>query len=77
MAPNRYYLELRLTRARQLIIQSNRSLTDVALATGFVSYPHFYKRFKDLFELPPMTFRGNYYSSDLNRSERYAIAAGF
>ncbi|MDT3222561.1 MULTISPECIES: GlxA family transcriptional regulator [Pseudomonas syringae group] len=77
VAPNRYYLELRLTRARQLIIQSNRSLTDVALATGFVSYPHFYKRFKDLFGLPPMTFRGNYYSSDLNRSERYAIAAGF
>lgn len=76
-APNRYYLELRLTRARQLIIQSNRSLTDVALATGFVSYPHFYKRFKDLFGLPPMTFRDNYYSSDVGRSERYAIAAVF
>jgi transcriptional regulator GlxA family with amidase domain len=76
-APNRYYLELRLTRARQLIIQSNRSLTDVALATGFVSYPHFYKRFKDLFGLPPMTFRDNYYSSDFSNSERYAIAAGF
>lgn len=76
-APNRYYLELRLTRARQLIIQSNRSLTDVALATGFVSYPHFYKRFKDLFGLPPMTFRDNYYSSDFSNSERYAIAASF
>ncbi|WEL43494.1 helix-turn-helix domain-containing protein [Pseudomonas sp. CBSPBW29] len=76
-APNRYYLELRLTRARQLIIQSNRSMTDVALATGFVSYPHFYKRFKDLFGLPPMTFRDNYYSSDIGSSERYAIAAGF
>ncbi|SDS60719.1 Transcriptional regulator GlxA family, contains an amidase domain and an AraC-type DNA-binding HTH domain [Pseudomonas cedrina] len=76
-APNRYYLELRLTRARQLIMQSNRSLTDVALATGFVSYPHFYKRFKDLFGLPPMAFRDNYCSSDFGGSERYAIAAGF
>lgn len=76
-APNRYYLELRLTRARQLIIQSNRSLTDVALATGFVSYPHFYKRFKDLFGVPPMSFRESYYSSDFGNSERYAIAAGF
>lgn len=76
-APNRYYLELRLTRARQLIIQSNRSMTDVALATGFVSYPHFYKRFKDLFGLPPMTLRDNYCSSDIGSSERYAIAAGF
>ncbi|MDO7925656.1 helix-turn-helix domain-containing protein [Pseudomonas sp. KFB-139] len=73
VAPNRYYLELRLTRARQLIVQSDRSLTDVALATGFVSYPHFYKRFKDLFGLPPMTFRDNYYAS----AGRYAIAANF
>jgi transcriptional regulator GlxA family with amidase domain len=76
-APNRYYLELRLTRARQLIVQSDRSLTDVALATGFVSYPHFYKRFKDLFGLPPMTFRDYYYSSDYASSGRYAVAAGF
>ncbi len=76
-APNRYYLELRLTRARQLIVQSDRSLTDVALATGFVSYPHFYKRFKDLFGLPPMTFRDYYYSSDCASSGRYAVAASF
>lgn len=58
--PLRYYLELRLTRARQLIVHSNRSLTDVALATGFVSYPHFHRRFKDLFGLPPMEFRTTY-----------------
>ncbi|MGH8386277.1 MAG: GlxA family transcriptional regulator [Pseudomonas sp.] len=76
-APNRYYLELRLTRARQLIVQSDRSLTDVALATGFVSYPHFYKRFKDLFGLPPMTFRDNYYSDDGGSAGRYAVAANF
>ncbi|PVZ11275.1 MULTISPECIES: GlxA family transcriptional regulator [unclassified Pseudomonas] len=55
--PVRYYLELRLARARQLIVNSDRSLTDVALATGFISYPHFYRRFKDLFGLPPMEFR--------------------
>jgi transcriptional regulator GlxA family with amidase domain len=76
-APNRYYLELRLTRARQLIVQSDRSLTDVALATGFISYPHFYKRFKDLFGLPPMTFRDYYYANDYASSGRYAVAAGF
>lgn len=75
-APNRYYLELRLTRARQLIVQSDRSLTDVALATGFVSYPHFYKRFKDLFGLPPMTFRDYYYANDCGAG-RYALAANF
>ncbi len=58
--PLRYYLELRLTRARQLIVHSNRTLTDVALATGFVSYPHFHRRFKDLFGLPPLEFRATY-----------------
>lgn len=56
-SPLRYYVELRLTRARQLIVHSNRALTQVALATGFVSYPHFHKRFKDLFGLPPLIFR--------------------
>lgn len=76
-APNRYYLELRLTRARQLIVQSDRSMTDVALATGFVSYPHFYKRFKDLFGLPPMSFRDYHYSSDCASSGRYAVVANY
>ncbi|ROO00524.1 AraC family transcriptional regulator [Pseudomonas moraviensis] len=76
-APNRYYLELRLTRARQLIVQSDRSMTDVALATGFVSYPHFYKRFKDLFGLPPMTFRDYYYAGDPASAGRYAVAANY
>ena len=76
-APNRYYLELRLTRARQLIVQSDRSMTDVALATGFVSYPHFYKRFKDLFGLPPMTFRDYHCASDFASNGRYALAASY
>ncbi|WP_434155486.1 GlxA family transcriptional regulator [Pseudomonas sp. JZ134] len=56
-APSRYYLKLRLTRARQLVVYSNRPLTDVALATGFVSYPHFYRRFKEFFGLPPLELR--------------------
>ena len=70
--PVRYYLELRLTRARQLIVQSNRSLTDVALATGFVSYPHFHRRFKELFGLPPLAFRERH---DPRRPPRLALHA--
>lgn len=75
--PNRYYMELRLTRARQLIVQSNRSLTEVAIATGFVSYPHFYKRFKEIFGVPPMVFRDAYELCDQVSNQRYAIASGF
>ncbi|MDB4536291.1 GlxA family transcriptional regulator [Oceanospirillaceae bacterium] len=39
--PSRYYLELRLNRARQLLLQTNLSIIDVSLACGFVSAPHF------------------------------------
>lgn len=59
-APGRYYLELRLTRARQLVLQTNRSITDIAMATGFVSMPHFHKRFRDFFDAAPGSYRATY-----------------
>lgn len=71
--PVRYYQELRLTRARQLIATSDRSLTEVALATGFVSYSHFHRRFKELFGLPPQAFRDDY---DIQRSPHPAAYVG-
>ena len=36
-SPARYYVELRLNRARLLLLQTNMSVIDVALACGFVS----------------------------------------
>lgn len=51
--PTRYYLELRLARARQLLLQTNMSIVDVAFACGFVSAPHFSKCYRDFFGLPP------------------------
>lgn len=51
--PTRYYLELRLARARQLLLQTNLSIVDVALACGFVSAPHFSKCYRDFFGTPP------------------------
>lgn len=41
--PTRYYMDLRLARARQLLLQTEMPITDVALACGFVSPPHFTK----------------------------------
>src|SRR5690606_18109836 len=35
-SPARYYLELRLNRARLLLLQTNLAVIDVALACGFV-----------------------------------------
>lgn len=51
--PTRYYLELRLARARQLLLQTSMSIVDVALACGFVSAPHFSKCYRDFFGVPP------------------------
>nr|AAF63446.1 ArgR-like transcriptional regulator [Pseudomonas putida] len=55
--PPRYYLELRLTHARQLLQHTTKSLTEVALASGFVSFPHFYRRFRELFAIAPRQYR--------------------
>lgn len=51
--PTRYYLELRLNRARQLLLQTDMSIVDVELACGFVSAPHFSKCYRDYFGIPP------------------------
>ena len=51
--PTRYYLELRLARARQLLLQTSISIVDVAFACGFVSAPHFSKCYRDYYGIPP------------------------
>ena len=52
-SPSRYYLKLRLTRARQLLKQTSLSIIDVASACGFVSTPHFSKCYREFFGVPP------------------------
>ena len=47
--PARYYMELRLQRARLLLRQTRMSITEVALSCGFVSVPHFTTRYSGLF----------------------------
>ncbi|MCP5157445.1 MAG: GlxA family transcriptional regulator [Ectothiorhodospiraceae bacterium] len=51
--PTRYYLELRLARARQLLLQTSMSIVEVAFACGFVSAPHFSKCYRDYYGAPP------------------------
>ena len=51
--PTRYYLELRLARARQLLLQTARPIVDIAFACGFVSAPHFSKCYRDRYDVPP------------------------
>ncbi len=51
--PTRYYLELRLYRARGLLTQTALSVLDVALACGFVSASHFSKCYRESFHKTP------------------------
>ena len=51
--PTRYYLELRLKRCHQLLTQTQLSMSDISLACGFVSYPHFSKCYRQYFEVTP------------------------
>ena len=51
--PSRYYLQLRLQRARELLRQTSWSLVEIAAQTGFVSTSHFSKSYKDFFGHPP------------------------
>jgi transcriptional regulator GlxA family with amidase domain len=51
--PTRYYLELRLGRARHLLLQTTLSVLNVAVACGFVSASHFSKCYREYFGRTP------------------------
>jgi transcriptional regulator GlxA family with amidase domain len=51
--PKRYYLEIRLRRARELLLQTAMPITDITAACGFQSPPHFAKCYRQLFGYPP------------------------
>jgi len=51
--PSRYYLELRLKRARQLLLESHHSIIQVGLMCGFSSGSHFATAYGTLFGITP------------------------
>jgi transcriptional regulator GlxA family with amidase domain len=52
-SPKRYYLHLRLEKARNLLRQTDLSVTDVCVACGFRSLSHFSKSYRAAFGIPP------------------------
>lgn len=56
-SPARYYLEIRLDRARHLLIQSTMPVVEVAIACGFVSASHFSKCYRELYARSPQQER--------------------
>ena len=57
-SPKRYYMELRLAKARNLLMQTDMSVINVALACGFTSPSHFSKCYRALYRTTPYRERG-------------------
>lgn len=57
-SPKRYYMELRLKKARNLLMQTDMSVINVALACGFASPSHFSKCYRALYKTTPYRERG-------------------
>jgi AraC family transcriptional regulator, glycine betaine-responsive activator len=55
--PKKYYLQLRLRRARELLLQTSMSIMDITTACGFQSPPHFSRCYRQEFGQPPSAER--------------------
>jgi AraC family transcriptional regulator len=57
LPPHTWLMSLRVRRARELIMSTDRSLVDIALVTGFSDQPHFTRVFSRFAGVPPGTWR--------------------
>lgn len=57
--PSEFYMELRLARARQLLLHTEGKISDVAFQCGFRSAAHFSKRYSAFFGVTPRQDRAS------------------
>ena len=57
-SPKRYYLGLRMERARHLLVQTELSIGEIAVASGFQSVGHFSRHYRKYFGNAPSSQRG-------------------
>ncbi|MQW88539.1 GlxA family transcriptional regulator [Sinorhizobium saheli] len=74
-SPARYYLKLRLERARLLLVQTSIPVVEVAIACGFVSASHFSKCYREAFGCSPQETRGRAVKTPAARAVACASAA--
>ncbi len=58
-SPKRYYMEMRLHKARNLLMQTDMSVINVALACGFASPSHFSKCYRSHYQITPYREKGS------------------
>jgi AraC-like DNA-binding protein len=66
MTFRRWLMESRLASARQLLANSEHSITDIAQLTGFGDLPRFDKVFKAYVGMSPSAYRRRHAASDRN-----------
>jgi AraC family transcriptional regulator len=52
-----YVRGLRIEHARRALLEGGRSLSSIAIATGFADQAHFSRRFKQVVGMPPGRYR--------------------
>lgn len=57
LAPHQYLVQVRVERAKALLIQSRESVTSIALQVGFCDQSHFATHFKRAYGVTPRAFR--------------------
>ena len=60
LTPHGYVMRRRLSRAKELLANTDLALVEIALATGFADQSHFSRRFHQLVGLPPKAFRAQH-----------------
>ena len=57
MTPSQYYLSLRLMHAKQLLLNTNQSVMDISIATGFETQSYFTACYRKHFGSSPRSHR--------------------
>lgn len=56
-SPKKYFMAMRLERARHLLLQSEAAVTEIAMACGFGTASHFSRSYRSAFGISPMMQR--------------------
>ena len=57
MSPTEYYRDIRLRRARLMLLNTTSPIVEIAVATGFSTHSHFTKCYRQRFGISPRNDR--------------------
>lgn len=73
--PSQYYLELRLNKARQMLMQTSKSIIQIGLSCGFSSGPHFSSAYRNFFGATPVKIATSAVAAARSNCRRYPPSA--